>query len=668
MASAGGGAGGGANIAANKITIPSLEGVVPLTDIEDPKDVDVLCGRSGSSQRHVGTQQFRTLVNLNKGLYVTCMKSEKVRISRSIVSAIREQKGRFLERDGEHGKWYDIGDKKAIEKTSQALRENQPKLRKKIMESGLPTSAMPNSSTSSSNVAQIPVIPSTQALRSQQSMVSGTRPAGSLSRSISNQHTASPPLPPQTRHASTGTKISYNGTGGAGTVADAGGGGGKAISSSSPVMFSIQQQNQQQFQMFQQQQQQIEQQQQEMLMKRALMYQSNVMSQQRSQQQTTQHSHMNQVHGRQDLLSMASNRAGSGSGSDNINDLLLLQQRLNLSSQNQQQIPNNNAATGGLRDVNQRQHSFTSNMSNLSDGAPIPYNPSQQQNGDYQQRLRALGQRYCQGHRQDYQDSTAALGAKISRSDDGRRGGNSQGFSPTRRRGGGTSLSTGSSSDKTTGSPKTVNSLGMSVCSASINSDIFSESNSSSTPPPPLAGPGNAAITGQILGNAFADPAYQNQQRQPSRVDRRRLFAKMKISDPGVTEGHSGMANDWVPNINMVDSQRSFFSNFSNPKSQAQYGGGGGGGGVDAATVGSRRSLMSGLSKIDDPCDMQSIFSDMSKRVGHISSSRSVAMSEFSGIDDGSRMAGTRSVAMSEFSGIDDASRMTGTDTFSLAS
>lgn len=210
--------------------------------------------------------------------------------------------------------------------------------------------------------------------------------------------------------------------------------------------------------------------------------------------------------------------------------------------------------------------------------------------------------------------------------------------------------------------------MGMSVCSASINSDIFSESNSSSTPPPPLAGPGNAASAGQMLGNAFADPAYQNQQHQPSRVDRRRLFAKMKISDPGVMEGHSGMANDWVPNINMVDSQRSFFSNFSNPKSQAQYGGGGGGFGADAATVGSRRSLMSGLSKIDDPCDMQSIFSDMSKRVGNISSNRSVAMSEFSGMDDGSRMAGARSVAMSEFSGIDDASRMTGTDTFSLAS
>ena len=502
------------------------------------------------------------------------------------------------------------------------------------MESGLPASAIPNSSTSLSNVAQIPVIPSTQALRSQQAMVSGTRPAGSLSRSVTNQHATSPPLP------STGTNSSQHGAGGAGgDTVDS----GRGISSSSPVMSSIQRQNQQQFQMLQQQQQQVEQEQQEMLMKRALMYQSNVLGRQRSLQHTTQQSQRNQDHhGRQDIFSMVSNRvsSSSGSSSDNINDLLLLHQRLSLSSQNQQQIPNNTVETGILRDMNHHQHSFafnSSNLANLSGGSSIPYNPSQQQNRDYQQRLHALGQTYFQGHTQDYQDSTTVLGAKISRPQDGR-----QGISPARRGGGGISLSTGSSSDKTTSSPRTVNSMGMSVCSASINSDIFSESNDSSTPPPPLAGPTNTTTAGQMAS------AFQNQQHQPSRVDRRRLFAKMKISDPDVMEGHNGMMNDWVPNINMVDSQRSFFSGLSNPKSQAQFGGGGGGFGADTVTVGSRRSLMSGLSKIDDSGDMQSIFSDLSKKAGHISSNRSVAMSEFSGLDD--------------------ASRMTVTDTFSLAS
>ncbi len=106
------------------------------TKIVDVRDSDVLCGRGGAALRHAGNQTYRRLVNLNKGLYITCLKTEKLKISRSIVAAIREQNGRFLEKDANDDTWYDIGDKKAIEKTSQALRENQPKLRQKIVEMG----------------------------------------------------------------------------------------------------------------------------------------------------------------------------------------------------------------------------------------------------------------------------------------------------------------------------------------------------------------------------------------------------------------------------------------------------------------------------------------------------------------------------------------------------
>jgi hypothetical protein len=105
-------------------------------DVTDTQETDVLCGRGGAALRHPGNQTYRRLVNLNKGLYITCLKTEKLKISRSIVAAIREQKGRFLEKDNKNGTWYDIGDKKAVEKTSQALREGQPKLRKKIVEMG----------------------------------------------------------------------------------------------------------------------------------------------------------------------------------------------------------------------------------------------------------------------------------------------------------------------------------------------------------------------------------------------------------------------------------------------------------------------------------------------------------------------------------------------------
>jgi hypothetical protein len=105
-------------------------------DVTDPRESDVLCGIGGAALRHPGNQTYRRLVNLNKALYITCLKTEKLKISWSIVSAIRKQQGRFLERNAKKGSWYDIGDKKAIEKTSQALREGQPKLQQKMIDLG----------------------------------------------------------------------------------------------------------------------------------------------------------------------------------------------------------------------------------------------------------------------------------------------------------------------------------------------------------------------------------------------------------------------------------------------------------------------------------------------------------------------------------------------------
>ena len=108
---------------------------LPLTNVKEPLATDVLCGRGGAALRHPGNKTYRTLVQLNKGLYITCIKTEKLKISKSIVAAIREQKGRFLEKNKD-GTWDDIGDKKSVEKTSQALREGQPKLKQKIAELG----------------------------------------------------------------------------------------------------------------------------------------------------------------------------------------------------------------------------------------------------------------------------------------------------------------------------------------------------------------------------------------------------------------------------------------------------------------------------------------------------------------------------------------------------
>lgn len=70
-------------------------------------------------------------------MYLTArFKREKRLIASSVVTEIREldPPGRFLARKGgkDHGFWYDIGDEKARDKTSQALRENAPSIRAEI--------------------------------------------------------------------------------------------------------------------------------------------------------------------------------------------------------------------------------------------------------------------------------------------------------------------------------------------------------------------------------------------------------------------------------------------------------------------------------------------------------------------------------------------------------
>ena len=95
-------------------------------EVVDPRPQDVLGGRGGAALRHPGNITYRQLVNLNKNIYTTCLKTEKLKISRSIVSAINEQGGRFLEKKKNCTQipevWVNIGYKKAVEKTSQALR------------------------------------------------------------------------------------------------------------------------------------------------------------------------------------------------------------------------------------------------------------------------------------------------------------------------------------------------------------------------------------------------------------------------------------------------------------------------------------------------------------------------------------------------------------------
>jgi len=107
--------------------------------VDTPNPNDVLCGRGGNINSHQGNEQFRSFVEKRKRVYLTArFKREKRLIASSIVNEIRAMNppGRFLARKGSmkdnSGHWYDIGDEKARDKTSQALRENAPSIRAEI--------------------------------------------------------------------------------------------------------------------------------------------------------------------------------------------------------------------------------------------------------------------------------------------------------------------------------------------------------------------------------------------------------------------------------------------------------------------------------------------------------------------------------------------------------
>lgn len=84
---------------------------------------DVLCGRGGATNNHDGNRRFRSTVSDHQAEYLGARKKDKALIAHRIVRIIRERGGQFLRRDEASGQWVDVGDKKAAEKTSQALRE-----------------------------------------------------------------------------------------------------------------------------------------------------------------------------------------------------------------------------------------------------------------------------------------------------------------------------------------------------------------------------------------------------------------------------------------------------------------------------------------------------------------------------------------------------------------
>lgn len=94
------------------------------TYVENVGADDVLCGRGGRSNHHIGNKRYRLVVAKMKYMYQKCAaKTMKTDLSRAIVKHCTSYGARFLKLDEANGKYYILSKGEARKKTSQALRE-----------------------------------------------------------------------------------------------------------------------------------------------------------------------------------------------------------------------------------------------------------------------------------------------------------------------------------------------------------------------------------------------------------------------------------------------------------------------------------------------------------------------------------------------------------------
>jgi len=156
----GGGRGSGSGSSSS-----NKKGPAPGTQIiYAPRPSDVLFGRGGGTNVHVGNKTFRDLINAHRRLYLKARKNDKPHITQQILRAVQETHGgRFLKKapkgkgrakggakggaaanKGAEGEgegdanandatgYYEVDDSTAKEKISQALRQRAPELKKLI--------------------------------------------------------------------------------------------------------------------------------------------------------------------------------------------------------------------------------------------------------------------------------------------------------------------------------------------------------------------------------------------------------------------------------------------------------------------------------------------------------------------------------------------------------
>lgn len=94
---------------------------IERTDIDER---DVIFGKGAHGNHHAGNKDWKNMVKSRLNRYISCTKNkEKTDICFEIVKERRSNGGRFLQKNPETAKWYEIGDKKAIRKTGQRFRD-----------------------------------------------------------------------------------------------------------------------------------------------------------------------------------------------------------------------------------------------------------------------------------------------------------------------------------------------------------------------------------------------------------------------------------------------------------------------------------------------------------------------------------------------------------------
>ena len=94
-----------------------------LPDGFQPGSRDVICSRGADCYNHAGNQFFRLQLEENLEAYSSASsKLAKGLIVSEVIEKVREQGGSFVRQDPRTGRWFEVGDRLAREKTGQAMR------------------------------------------------------------------------------------------------------------------------------------------------------------------------------------------------------------------------------------------------------------------------------------------------------------------------------------------------------------------------------------------------------------------------------------------------------------------------------------------------------------------------------------------------------------------